>query len=115
MPHRFDAVSPEQRPPAPPVERRAAGDVDPRLLEILVCPLTKTTLEWDAEKQELISRARASPFRCATACRSCWRARRGRWRDDDGAGGAVSRRQNATRTPAPKRWRVLSPLPNEAR
>ena len=31
--------------------------VDPRLLEILVCPLTKTTLEYDAEKQELISRS----------------------------------------------------------
>jgi len=30
--------------------------VDPRLLEILVCPLTKTTLEYDAERQELISR-----------------------------------------------------------
>jgi uncharacterized protein YbaR (Trm112 family) len=26
------------------------------LLEILVCPLTKTTLEYDAERQELISR-----------------------------------------------------------
>jgi hypothetical protein len=31
--------------------------VDPRLLEILVCPLTKTTLEYDAQRQELISRA----------------------------------------------------------
>ena len=31
--------------------------VDPRLLEILVCPLTKTTLEYDAQAQELISRA----------------------------------------------------------
>lgn len=62
MSHRFDAVSPEQRPPAPPVERRAAGEVDPRLLEILVCPLTKTTLEWDAEKQELISRAARLAF-----------------------------------------------------
>lgn len=31
--------------------------VDPRLLEILVCPLTKTTLEYDAERQELISRS----------------------------------------------------------
>jgi uncharacterized protein YbaR (Trm112 family) len=30
---------------------------DPRLLEILVCPLTKTRLEYDREKQELISRA----------------------------------------------------------
>jgi uncharacterized protein len=36
---------------------RAAGTIDPRLLEILVCPLTKTTLEYDAEHQELISRA----------------------------------------------------------
>ncbi|MBI1868767.1 MAG: Trm112 family protein [Methylocystis sp.] len=31
--------------------------VDPRLLEILVCPLTKTTLEYDAARQELISRS----------------------------------------------------------
>jgi hypothetical protein len=31
--------------------------VDPRLLEILVCPLTKTRLEYDAAAQELISRA----------------------------------------------------------
>jgi uncharacterized protein len=31
--------------------------VDPKLLEILVCPLTKCPLEYDAEKQELISRA----------------------------------------------------------
>ena len=36
---------------------RAAGTIDPRLLEILVCPLTKTTLEYDAQRQELISRA----------------------------------------------------------
>lgn len=36
---------------------RAQRTVDPKLLEILVCPLTKTTLEYDAEKQELISRA----------------------------------------------------------
>jgi uncharacterized protein YbaR (Trm112 family) len=33
-----------------------ATRVDPRLLEILVCPLTKTTLEYDAQRQELISR-----------------------------------------------------------
>ncbi len=30
---------------------------DPKLLEILVCPITKTRLEYDAEKGELISRA----------------------------------------------------------
>ena len=30
---------------------------DPRVLEILVCPVTKTTLEYDEKAQELISRA----------------------------------------------------------
>lgn len=29
--------------------------VDPRLLELLACPLTKTPLRYDAERQELIS------------------------------------------------------------
>lgn len=32
-------------------------ETDPKLLEILVCPLTKTTLVYDRERQELISRA----------------------------------------------------------
>jgi hypothetical protein len=36
---------------------RPSGSVDPKLLEILVCPLTKGVLEYDAEKQELISRS----------------------------------------------------------
>ncbi len=31
--------------------------VDPRLLDILVCPLTRTTLIFDRERQELVSRA----------------------------------------------------------
>ena len=31
-------------------------DVDPRLLEVLVCPLTKGPLDYDREAQELISR-----------------------------------------------------------
>jgi uncharacterized protein YbaR (Trm112 family) len=31
-------------------------EVDPRLLEILVCPLTRGPLEYDREKGELISR-----------------------------------------------------------
>ena len=39
---------------APPVE---ATRVDPKLLEILVCPLTKGGLEYDAARQELISRS----------------------------------------------------------
>jgi uncharacterized protein YbaR (Trm112 family) len=31
-------------------------DVDPKLLEILVCPQTRGPLTYDREKQELISR-----------------------------------------------------------
>jgi hypothetical protein len=30
---------------------------DPKLLEILICPLTRTMLRYDAERQELVSRA----------------------------------------------------------
>jgi uncharacterized protein YbaR (Trm112 family) len=45
---------PKENAPQETVEPRR---VDPRLLEILVCPLTKTTLEYDAERQELISRS----------------------------------------------------------
>jgi hypothetical protein len=31
------------------------NQADPKLLEILVCPLTHTPLRYDADKQELIS------------------------------------------------------------
>ncbi|MAS87392.1 MAG: hypothetical protein CMH30_05390 [Micavibrio sp.] len=31
-------------------------DIDPKFLEMLVCPLTKTSLHYDREKQELISK-----------------------------------------------------------
>jgi len=39
--------------------------IDPKLLEILVCPLTKTTLRYDPDAQELISdqAKRAYPIR----------------------------------------------------
>ncbi|MBK8769984.1 MAG: Trm112 family protein [Rhizobiales bacterium] len=33
------------------------GVPDPKLLERLVCPVTKTRLVYDAERQELVSRA----------------------------------------------------------
>ena len=36
---------------------RLDSTVDPKLLEILVCPVTKGPLEYDAAKQELISRS----------------------------------------------------------
>ncbi len=37
-------------------------DTDPKLLEALVCPLTRSTLEYDKEKQELISKAAGLAF-----------------------------------------------------
>ena len=43
----MSTVPPTERPP---------DSVDPKLLEILVCPLTKGSLEYDAERHELISR-----------------------------------------------------------
>ncbi|CAH1657368.1 MULTISPECIES: Trm112 family protein [unclassified Chelatococcus] len=50
----------ESSPPAtPPSEEPSLAEgtaVDPKLLEILVCPLTKAGLEYDAARQELISR-----------------------------------------------------------
>ena len=32
-------------------------ETDPKLLEILICPQTRTTLSYDRERQELVSRA----------------------------------------------------------
>jgi len=32
-----------------------ASEIDPRLLEILVCPLTKSPLRYDRQRQELVS------------------------------------------------------------
>jgi hypothetical protein len=32
-------------------------EADPKLLELLVCPLTKTRLVYDSNRQELVSRA----------------------------------------------------------
>ena len=43
--------------PAPVSSEHEPTRIDPRLLEILVCPLTKTVLEYDATAQELVSRA----------------------------------------------------------
>jgi|SRR5271156_6292539 len=36
---------------------RGTTRIDPRLLEVLVCPVTRATLSYDSERQELISRA----------------------------------------------------------
>lgn len=56
----------------------AEAAVDPKLLEILVCPVTKTRLRYDAARQELISEtARLAypirdgvPLMCVEAARS---------------------------------------------
>ena len=37
-------------------------NADPKLLELLVCPLTKTNLRYDASSQELISTAAGLAF-----------------------------------------------------
>ena len=37
-------------------------EVDPKLLEILVCPLTKSQLVYDRERQELISKKAGLAF-----------------------------------------------------
>lgn len=42
--------------------KSSGQSVDPKLLEVLVCPLTKTRLEYDAAAQELISRAAGVAF-----------------------------------------------------
>jgi uncharacterized protein YbaR (Trm112 family) len=41
----------------PPPAAEPAPEVDPRLLEVLVCPLTKGPLEYDRIRGELISRS----------------------------------------------------------
>ena len=38
------------------------AEIDRRMLEALICPQTQTTLEYDAAKQELVSRAAGLAF-----------------------------------------------------
>ena len=49
----------DETPPMESAPQRGAegSRIDRRLLEILVCPLTKNTLEYDSARQELISRS----------------------------------------------------------
>jgi uncharacterized protein YbaR (Trm112 family) len=43
-------------------ERSPVGKPDRKMLEMLICPLTRTVLEYDAHNQELISRAAHMAF-----------------------------------------------------
>lgn len=51
------AVAPPNEAAAPDMRRP-----DPKLLELLVCPLTKTTLVYDSQKNELVSSAARLAF-----------------------------------------------------
>ena len=53
-----DRADTEQASVGPESEER----VDPILLQLLVCPLTKTRLKYDPEKNELISKAAGLAF-----------------------------------------------------
>jgi hypothetical protein len=46
-----------ERPQTQPVGANRSLGIDPKLLELLVCPVTKGPLEYDAVRQELISRS----------------------------------------------------------
>lgn len=47
------AGKPSSGSPPPPADTERC---DPRVLELLVCPVTKGSLDYDAARQELISR-----------------------------------------------------------
>ena len=53
MTKNHDGNSGSENPKSPAEPSR---EIDPRLLELLVCPLTKSTLEYHREASELISR-----------------------------------------------------------
>ena len=42
--------------------QQKSGDVDPRLLDVLVCPLTRSALHYDRARQELISQQARKAF-----------------------------------------------------
>lgn len=48
--------------PAVPASAQPGAQVDPRLLEILVCPVTKGPLVYDRARQELVSRKAGLAF-----------------------------------------------------
>ena len=48
--------------PSSEADRDALYEIDPRLLEVLVCPLTRSELEYDRDAGELISHAAGLAF-----------------------------------------------------
>jgi uncharacterized protein len=78
-------------PPIREDDMEGTPEIDPRLLEILVCPLTKAPLRYDREAQELISEEAglAYPIRDGIPIMLVDEARQLR---DDEKGPSVSRR-----------------------
>ncbi|MAH87964.1 MAG: hypothetical protein CMF26_05085 [Kiloniella sp.] len=50
-----DATEQDKPIHAPSATPASASAVEPSMLELLVCPLTKTTLHFDRDAQELVS------------------------------------------------------------
>ena len=56
-------TSSEQNAPKPSAESSETDPgVDPRLLEVLVCPVTRSALTYDRETNELVSKAAGLAF-----------------------------------------------------
>jgi uncharacterized protein YbaR (Trm112 family) len=55
-------MAPEKDTPSQGGEAAADQGVDPRLLEVLVCPVSRSALTYDREANELISRAAGLAF-----------------------------------------------------
>ena len=56
------AQDPDPAPEEVPEAIPATGTADPRMLEFLVCPVTRGPLVYDAERQELVSRGAGLAF-----------------------------------------------------
>ncbi len=50
-----DTPETETPDPAPERDQSTAMRTDPRLLELLICPVTRTPLKYDRARQELVS------------------------------------------------------------
>lgn len=55
-------MAPEKDTPSQGGEASTDQGVDPRLLEVLVCPVSRSALTYDREANELISRAAGLAF-----------------------------------------------------
>lgn len=69
------------QPSVPQTLPQQATVTDRRMLETLVCPVTNAVLTYDADRQELISKAAHLAFPIRDGIPSCWSAKRVSWTD----------------------------------